>query len=124
MFLCNAFPTISNRQIGKHVFDRFSITNKGQVGLTYHWRIELEDGRTAEYPLEEQEPRPISRQNTTLDRNSAGLVPELVPPATPAYVPFSVDPFVGVISSGRKRTFHVRFAPLDIGEFKGKLICT
>ncbi|XP_063716545.1 hydrocephalus-inducing protein homolog isoform X4 [Symsagittifera roscoffensis] len=105
----------------------FSVTNKGQVGLSYHWRIELEDGRSLDYPVEEQQPshlRPLSRQNTSLDKNSAGMVPEILPPPTPGYIPFSIEPFVGTINAGKKKTFHVRFAPLDIGEFKGKLICS
>ncbi len=36
---------------------------------------------------------------------------------------FSVEPDVGFIIPGASQTFHIRFAPLEVAEFKASLIC-
>lgn len=41
----------------------------------------------------------------------------------PELPPFSVEPDVGFISPGASQTFHIRFSPLEMAEFKASLIC-
>ena len=40
-----------------------------------------------------------------------------------AYVPFSVEPESGSVLAGKKATFKVKFSPLDVQEYEGRLIC-
>lgn len=40
-----------------------------------------------------------------------------------SYVPFSIEPQFGSIPAGKKASFIVKFSPLDISEYEGRLIC-
>lgn len=41
-----------------------------------------------------------------------------------SYVPFTITPEFGTILAGKKATFKVRFSPLDVNDYEGRLICT
>ena len=41
----------------------------------------------------------------------------------PPYVPFSVTPETGTVQPGKKATITVKFSPLDVTEYEGRLIC-
>lgn len=40
------------------------------------------------------------------------------------YVPFVVEPEFGTIQAGKKETFTMKFSPLDVNDYEGRLICS
>ena len=41
----------------------------------------------------------------------------------PPYVPFILEPASGVVSPGKTAVVTVKFSPLDVNEYEGRLIC-
>jgi hydrocephalus-inducing protein len=39
------------------------------------------------------------------------------------YVPFFIEPEFGSIPPGKKGSFKVKFSPLDVSEYEGRLVC-
>ena len=39
------------------------------------------------------------------------------------FVPFSIEPELGTILPGKKADFKVKFSPLDVNEYEGRLVC-
>ena len=41
-----------------------------------------------------------------------------------SYIPFNVTPEFGTIAAGKKQRFKVKFSPLDVNTYEGRLICS
>lgn len=41
----------------------------------------------------------------------------------PERLPFSVEPNIGAIEPGAMQNFSIRFSPLEVGQFQGRLFC-
>lgn len=41
----------------------------------------------------------------------------------PELLPFSVEPSVGAIQPGSMQMFTIRFSPLEVTQFQGRLVC-
>lgn len=41
----------------------------------------------------------------------------------PELLPFCVEPSVGAVQPGSMQTFTIRFSPLEVAQFLGRLVC-
>lgn len=41
----------------------------------------------------------------------------------PELPPFSVEPSIGAIEPGASQNFSIRFSPLEVAQFQGRLLC-
>lgn len=41
----------------------------------------------------------------------------------PELLPFSVEPSIGAIQPSSMQTFTIRFSPLEVAQFQGRLVC-
>ncbi|XP_064641495.1 hydrocephalus-inducing protein-like isoform X2 [Lineus longissimus] len=90
-----------------------NLSNKGNTAMDYNWQVVMEDvpqqNRSVTFAENE---RPSSQASSILSCVSDTGV-----------VPFSIEPESGSISPGKKSSFTVKFSPLDVHEFEGRLIC-
>ncbi|XP_073706753.1 hydrocephalus-inducing protein homolog [Garra rufa] len=98
--------------------------NKGSVKMEYSWQVLMETyGKTASFEhggrasRSAQGSRTPERPASSLQSVSSLLLGD------PELPPFSVEPDVGFISPGASQTFHIRFSPLEVADFKASLIC-
>ncbi|KTG35348.1 hypothetical protein cypCar_00023228 [Cyprinus carpio] len=102
--------------------------NKGSVKLEYSWQVLMETyGKTACFEHGDGSGRTSrsSQGSRTPERPASSLqsVTSLLL-GDPELPPFSVESDVGFISPGASQTFHIRFSPLEVAEFKASLICS
>ncbi|XP_054856814.1 hydrocephalus-inducing protein homolog [Eublepharis macularius] len=117
---------------------KVELFNTGNVQLEYFWKVVMEDsGRAVNFAVEQaptspegtarclsalsvksQISRPLSQLGSMLDSFSSYLFP-----AVPCS-PFSVEPISGIIPSGSSQVLQVKFSPLELGEFEGRLLCS
>lgn len=67
-------------------------------------------------------------ENFTLSQRSVTFYSEPERPSsrnslTLGDIPFTVEPEFGTILPGKKTTIQVKFSPLDVNDFEGRLIC-
>ena len=90
------------------------MTNKGNTELPFSWQVVMEEEaaqqKTVSFADGEQLRLPSRCSTAAMD-------------AGPDVYPFTVDPEVGSIAAGKKQNFQVKFAPLDIKDYEGRLIC-
>lgn len=41
----------------------------------------------------------------------------------PALPPFTIEPSIGTVEPGAVQNFNIRFAPLEVAQFEGRLVC-
>lgn len=107
-----------------HFLTRLQLLNKGSVSVDYNWQVILETIGNS--------PGPRSVTFAT-DRpaTAAALAVRDVRPSSASsslisdapYMPFTVNPAMGSIRPGKKTDFVVKFSPLDVNEYEGRLIC-
>ena len=89
------------------------MTNKGTVELPFSWQVVMEDEaahhKSVSFADGEQLRLP-SRCSTATE-------------GTVDVYPFTVEPDMDSIAPGKKQNFKVKFAPLDIKDYEGRLIC-
>ncbi|XP_071173399.1 hydrocephalus-inducing protein homolog isoform X10 [Mytilus edulis] len=89
----------------------FNLSNKGSIKMDYNWQVLMENMAPS-----------LTRAVTFM---SEGERPESRIDAVDAsYIPFSVEPEFGTIAAGKKQRFTVKFSPLDVNTYEGRLICT
>ena len=96
------------------MYSRFQMTNKGNVKLNFNWQMVMEDiinHRKSVSFADEDQLRLPSRCSTAVPSEAMDLEP------------FVIEPEMGSISAGKKQNFTVKFAPLDMSDFEGRLIC-
>lgn len=85
---------------------------------------------TCEHVLSITDETPTSRPGS----RSAGILPGARPASAlasvmsvlmgnPERLPFSVEPNIGAIEPGALQNFNIRFSPLEVGQFQGRLLC-
>lgn len=89
----------------------FSISNKGNIKMDYSWQVVMENM-----------PPPPQRAVTFVSEGDRPESRMEVPDAS--YIPFSIEPEFGTIAGGKKQSFIVKMAPLDVSDYEGRLICT
>ena len=89
---------------------RVSLRNTGTVAMDYNWQVVMDNFTPS-----------LQRSVTFM---SEGERPESrVDVVEASYVPFSVEPQFGSIQPGKRTTCVVKFSPLDINDYEGRLIC-
>lgn len=94
-----------------HFAFRFTISNKGNIKMDYSWQVVMENM-----------PPPPQRAVTFVSEGDRPESRMEVPDAS--YIPFSIEPEFGTIGGGKKQSFVIKMAPLDVSEYEGRLICT
>jgi hypothetical protein len=125
---------------------RLDLVNTGSVPLEYSWQIVMDDFTTmrtaastaAIQPLRSETPRPVTagpllvqsgtlRPSSSLSVNGTPGVDDVRPVSgnstDPPLVPFVIEPANGVISPGKLAAISVKFSPLDVNDYEGRLIC-
>ncbi|KAL8194575.1 UNVERIFIED_CONTAM: hypothetical protein K2H54_025175 [Gekko kuhli] len=118
---------------------KMELFNTGNVHLEYFWKVVMEDsGRAVNFATEllptspegelpsapsglsvkSQFSRPLSQLGSVLDSFSSYLFP-----AVP-HLTFSMEPSSGIIPAGSSQVLQVKFSPLELGEFEGRLLCS
>ncbi|XP_043935458.1 hydrocephalus-inducing protein homolog [Protopterus annectens] len=115
----------------------FTMSNNGNVQLEYSWQLVMEgygkavsfvEGQS-QYQEENSSPdisanQPESRIHHAASR-SGSVESKATYPFNDTDIPvFSVEPCRGFILPGKKSEFQVKFSPLEVGEFEGRLICS
>jgi hydrocephalus-inducing protein len=81
--------------------------------MEYSWQVVMEDvpqqNRSVTFVENE---RPSSQASSILSMISDTGV-----------APFSIEPESGSVAPGKKAAFMVKFSPLDVHEYEGRLIC-
>ena len=130
---------------------RLQLSNVGTVAIEYSWQVIMDDFNavrsaagghqpaTARTPADT--PRPVTAGPLIVRSDGGGTgrrpissastnsgVDELTVAAQssasgPPYVPFIAEPSSGTIPPGKTATIAVKFSPLDVNEYEGRLIC-
>ena len=91
----------------------FQLTNKGTVQLSYNWQVVMEDEilrrKSVSFADEDQMRLPSRCSTAATDLMDV--------------YPFTVIPEMGTVGVGKKQNFTVKFAPLDMQDYEGRLIC-
>ncbi|XP_073328914.1 hydrocephalus-inducing protein homolog [Pagrus major] len=110
--------------------NEMQIVNQGNVKLEFSLQVHMDQSNsTVSHGQGDETPtsRPGSR--------SAGMLPEARPASAlasvmsvlmgnPERLPFSVEPNNGSIEPGAMQNFSIRFSPLEVGQFQGRLFCS
>lgn len=88
-----------------------ALRNVGSVGMDYSWQMVMDNFT------------PTLHRSVTF--MSEGERPESrVDVVEASYMPFSVEPQYGNIPAGKKATCYIKFSPLDVNEYEGRLLCS
>ncbi|XP_046359897.2 hydrocephalus-inducing protein homolog isoform X3 [Haliotis rufescens] len=88
-----------------------TLSNKGQVQMDYSWQVVMDSFTPS-----------LQRAVTFM---SEGERPESrVDVIDSTYVPFSIEPQFGTIQPGKKATCTIKFSPLDVSDYEGRLVCS
>ncbi|MGH0129444.1 UNVERIFIED_CONTAM: hypothetical protein FKN15_002207 [Acipenser sinensis] len=109
----------------------FQMMNKGNVQLEFSWQVLMESYGKGVSFSEKHANLPEGQGNGTRPLSRSGSRPmsalESVSPlltGDPDLPPFIVEPSIGVIAARKKQVFLIKFSPLDVAEFEGRLVCS
>ncbi|RXM33054.1 Hydrocephalus-inducing protein [Acipenser ruthenus] len=109
----------------------FQMLNKGNVQLEFSWQVLMESYGKGVSFSEKHANLPEGQGNGTQPLSRSGTRPvsalESVSPlltGDPDLPPFIVEPSIGVIAARKKQVFLIKFSPLDVAEFEGRLVCS
>ncbi|XP_029465095.1 hydrocephalus-inducing protein homolog [Rhinatrema bivittatum] len=119
---------------------QYQLTNTGNVQLEFSWQVNMEDNsKTVIGPQEnmqsisEGESLLTSAQVASLEGRSSqtmsqvGNILESVSSLLTVGAdmpPFSIEPSSGIILAGKHQNFLLKFFPLEVGDFEGKVSCS
>ncbi|XP_047451812.1 hydrocephalus-inducing protein homolog [Mugil cephalus] len=105
------------------------IVNEGCVQLEFSWHVLMDP--TSNIINCDQDGTSTSRPGSRLAGALTGARPSSALASVmsllmgnPELPPFNVDPNVGVIEAGAMQNFNIRFSPLEVAQFEGKLLCS
>ncbi|CAI5655386.1 unnamed protein product [Oreochromis niloticus] len=106
---------------------QLQVVNKGSMKVEFSWEV-LMDPSSNIVSCDQEEGTSTSRPGS----RSAGSLTEARPLANLLSLlmlnaelpPFSVEPSVGTMKPGARQNFTVRFLPLQVSTFQGKLFCS
>ncbi|XP_039456431.1 hydrocephalus-inducing protein homolog [Oreochromis aureus] len=106
---------------------QLQVMNEGSMKVEFSWEV-LMDPSSNIVSCDQEEGTSTSRPGS----RSAGSLTEARPLANllsllmlnPELPPFSVEPSVGTMKPGARQNFTVRFLPLQVSTFQGKLFCS
>ncbi|KAM6936867.1 hydrocephalus-inducing protein homolog [Xenentodon cancila] len=100
------------------------IENVGKVKLQFSWEVFIDSSNNTVNPDEGgwvSTSRPVSRTGARPSSALARVMSLLV--GNPDLHPFSVEPSLGTIDPGATQNFTIRFSPVDVAQFQGRLLC-
>lgn len=106
---------------------QLQVVNEGSMKVEFSWEV-LMDPSSNIVSCDQEEGTSTSRPGS----RSAGSLTEARPLANllsllmlnPELPPFSIEPSVGTMKPGARQNFTVRFLPLQVSTFQGKLFCS
>ncbi|KAK0151856.1 Hydrocephalus-inducing [Merluccius polli] len=112
---------------------QLQMVNQGVVQLEYSWHVfmdpdnndQRESCSVAAAVTPSSRPRTPGGATVSTARPSsalAGLTRLLL--GDPELPPFTVEPHVGAVGPGASQTFSIRFSPLAVARYSGRLICS
>ncbi|XP_056138426.1 hydrocephalus-inducing protein homolog [Lampris incognitus] len=110
---------------------QLQMENNGIVKLEYSWQVFMNPNSNS-ITHDDQEDvnldsRPGSRSGravTALRPSSALASVTSLMLGDPELPPFSVEPIVGAVDPGAVQIFKIRFSPLKVSKFQGRLVCS
>lgn len=98
----------------------FQLVNKGSVQMDFSWQVVMEDTAGAFRSVT------FAAETVAGENNSSrlGAITPSVVGDLASYVPFTVEPSFGTVAAKKKATISVKFSPLDIQDYEGRLLCT
>ncbi|XP_069510876.1 hydrocephalus-inducing protein homolog [Ambystoma mexicanum] len=117
----------------------FQLTNNGNVQLEFSWQVVMEgfskvvsfaEGLLHSKPeggsqfgadtasSQGLSSRGMSRPGSVLESVSSLLS------LGPDNFPFTIEPSCGIVPAQKKQDFLIKFSPLEVGEFEGRLLCS
>ncbi|XP_040894088.1 hydrocephalus-inducing protein homolog [Toxotes jaculatrix] len=109
---------------------QLQIVNEGNIKLEYSWQVLMEPSNNTVNNDQRDETsvsRPGSRSAGALTgtRPASALASVMsLLMGSPELPPFSVEPSVGAIEPGSTQNFSIRFSPLEVAQFQGRLLCS
>ncbi|XP_025999986.1 hydrocephalus-inducing protein-like isoform X2 [Astatotilapia calliptera] len=106
---------------------QLQVVNEGSLKVEFSWEV-LMDPSSNIVSCDQEEGTSTSRPGS----RSAGSLTEARPLVNllsllmlnPELPPFSIEPSVGTMKPGARQNFTVRFLPLQVSTFQGKLFCS
>ena len=104
---------------------RLELQNKGTVPLDCNWQVIMDDFLQRPGSQRAETPRPATAGPLIINSSDD------IRPSTSGssrlsdapYVPFLIVPESCTVQPGKSTKLTVKFSPLDVGEFEGRLIC-
>ncbi|XP_023811732.1 hydrocephalus-inducing protein homolog isoform X1 [Oryzias latipes] len=107
---------------------QLKLTNEGRVKVEFSWKVFMESSSSAVKHHEgtgSSRSPPGSRSEGPAVRPSSALASVMSFLMTsPELPPFTVEPSSGTINPGVAQTFTIRFSPVEVTQFHGKLLCS
>ncbi|XP_075998117.1 hydrocephalus-inducing protein homolog [Genypterus blacodes] len=106
---------------------QLNILNQGNVKLEYSLQVFMDSSINHNQTDEIPSSRPSSRSAGALTaaRPSTALASVMtLQMGNPELPPFSVEPNIGAVEPGASQNFSIRFSPLVVSRFQGRLVCS
>ncbi|XP_075327326.1 hydrocephalus-inducing protein homolog [Odontesthes bonariensis] len=108
---------------------KLEIVNVGSVKVEYSWQVFMDSHSNT---VSRDGDRTITSRS---DSRAAGSLPGTRPSSAldsvmsllmgnPELPPFTVEPSIGAIAPGATQNFSIRFSPVEVSQFQGRLICS
>nr|XP_054593766.1 hydrocephalus-inducing protein homolog [Nothobranchius furzeri] len=108
---------------------QLQMMNVGDVKVEFSWNVYMDPGTNfinRDQKGETSTSRSSSRSSVSLSgrpSSALGSIMSLLM-RNPEELPFSVEPAFGTIDPGATQSFHIRFSPVEVAQFQGKLLCS
>ncbi|XP_034061831.1 LOW QUALITY PROTEIN: hydrocephalus-inducing protein homolog [Gymnodraco acuticeps] len=129
-FSCNA-DTIDfkDTKLYQTRLHQLQIVNHGTVKLEFSWQVIMDQNNNIlnhEQRDGTQSPRPGSRSAMLSEARPSSALASVMSLLTgnPELPPVSVEPGIGAIEPGEMQSFSIRFSPLEVAQFQGRIICS
>ncbi|CAJ1057505.1 hydrocephalus-inducing protein homolog isoform X2 [Xyrichtys novacula] len=108
---------------------QLQMVNHGDVKLEFSWQVVMDPRNTGNLDQggKTLTARPGSASTSTVSgaRSSSALASVMsLMMQNPEHPPFSIEPTVGTIQPAETETFSIRFSPLEVVQFQGRLLCS
>ncbi|XP_076588631.1 hydrocephalus-inducing protein homolog [Chaetodon auriga] len=109
---------------------QWQIVNQGSVKLQFSLQVLMDPGNNS--VNQDQRDETFASQQGS---RSAGVLTEARPASSlasmmsllmksPELPPINIEPNIGAIEPGEMQNFSIRFSPLEVGQFQGRLFCS
>ncbi|KAK5867885.1 hypothetical protein PBY51_012341 [Eleginops maclovinus] len=108
---------------------QLQIVNRGTVKLEFSWQVIMDPNNNLLNHGQRdgtRSPRPGSRSAMLSEARPSSALASIMSVLTgnPELPPFSVEPGIGAIEPGDTQHFSIRFSPLEVAQFQGRIICS